>query len=622
MQIKLDFQSVSNTHSRGDERFWDQFEMDLHEKELIAFLESMYGKIEDEVILAIVFLNLFRKSGHICLPLNLSYSSLGSYLEMDNDILKTLPDSADLSTLKNSAVTGAPGELKPFIIDDESRFYMHKSWSHELLLSKKLRELSVQTVEESLKPDFLEFVNKLFPADESEKEADYQKIAAIASLYKKLIVLSGGPGTGKTTTIAKILALQFRRYGKTFRLALAAPTGKASARMSEALINAKDYLDLSDELSAMIPTEAVTLHRLLQPYNRSGLLPEMKSTLPYDLIVIDEASMMDLTLAHKLMRNLSDDTSVIFVGDKHQLASVEAGAVLGDICVKQENGFSEYFSKIIRRDFPEIILPKTSLADNNISDSIIYLEKNYRFGNDSGIGNLAELVKKGEGNSAWEILENDQYGDVNIGYSLSSDKDYQSVFEELYQKFQQAKDISSPSDLMKHWLNSVWLTPFRYKNPGVNRLNREFERYLSSLKKTPVKNPLFDCKPVLITKNDYQLNLFNGDLGVIKTENELTSAYFKKTDGNLKMVSPSQIAHFESAWFWTVHKSQGSEFDTVHLMLPEGYSPILSKELIYTAITRARNRFVYHGNKRTFIEAISKKIQRFSGLTDKLISTD
>lgn len=618
MQIKLDFQSGSNTHSRDNGGFLNLFEMDMQEKEMIEFLESMYGRIENEVILAIVFLNQFRKAGHICLPLNLPYSSLSSYLEMDDPVLKNLPESADITALRNSAVTGVPGDQKPFIIDGQNRFYLHKSWSYEVLVSKKIKELSGKTDEEPLDPEVLEFVNRLFPADESEHESDYQKIAALASLYKKLIVLSGGPGTGKTTTIAKILALQFRRNGKTFRLALAAPTGKASARMSEALNNAKKFLGLPDDLSDMIPNEAVTLHRLLQPYSRNGLLPEMKVTLPYDLIVIDEASMMDLTLAQKLLRNLGDNTSVIFVGDKNQLASVEAGAVLGDICIKETNGFSDQFSQIIRRDFPDVNIAKSFPSDNKINDSIIYLEKNYRFGNESGIGNLAEFVKAGEGNSAWKILAGNQYADVNLGYSLSSEKDYESIFEELYEKYQQAKDISSASDLMEHWLSSVWLTPFRYKNPGVTQLNREFERYLSSLKKTPIKNPLFDCKPILITKNDYQLNLFNGDLGVIKTEKELTKAFFKKTDGNLKMVSPSQVVHYEAAWFWTVHKSQGSEFDTVHLMLPKGISPILSKELIYTAITRARNRFVYHGDKKTFIDAVSKNIHRFSGLTDKL----
>jgi len=620
MQTNLDFQSCNNIYSNDDDRFLNDIDFDIHGKEMILFLESMYGQIEKEVIFAIVFLNLFKKAGHICLPLNLSYNTLGSYLELDSSIIRKLPQSANISVLKNSVITGGPGELKPFIIDARNRFYMHKSWSFELLVSQKLKEISAQTNDEPLQPELREFVTAFFSADSSEQETDYQKVAAVASLYKKLIVLSGGPGTGKTTTIAKILALNFKRFGKTFRVALAAPTGKATARMSEALNSAKSFLDLPGELSGMFPNEAVTLHRLLQPYNRNGLLPEIHDPLPYDMIIIDEASMMDLNLAQKLLRNIDSNTSLIFVGDKNQLASVEAGAVMGDICVKKSNGFSEQFSQIIRIDFPGIKIESSSDQGSKINDSIIYLEKNYRFGNESGIGNLAELVRQGNSESAWKLLTEDQFTDVSIGYNLCSESDYESIFEELYEKYQQAKHISAPSSLIDHWQNSVWLTPFRYKSPGVNQLNREFERYLSSRKRLPIKNLLFDCKPVLITKNDYQLNLFNGDLGVIKKENEMTRAYFKKPDGSLKVVHPSQIVHHEAAWFWTVHKSQGSEFDTVHLMLPEGNSPILSRELIYTAVTRARNKFMFHGDKRTFIDAVSNDIHRFSGLTDKLLN--
>lgn len=620
MQTNLDFQTGNHILSNDDERFLKNIDFDIQGKQMILFLESMYGRIENEVIYAIVFLNLFRKSGHICLPLNLSYNELGSYLELDNTIIRKLPESADISVLKNSVVTGSPGELKPFIIDAEKRFYMHKSWSFELLVSQKLKEISGRVNHEPLTSDLREFITAFFFADSSGKEIDYQKVTAIASLYKKLIVLSGGPGTGKTTTIAKILALNYKRYGKTFRLALAAPTGKAAARMSEALNNAKSFLDLPDQLSSMIPNEAVTLHRLLQPYSQSGLLPDMHDPLPYDMIIIDEASMMDLNLTQKLLRSIGNNTSLILVGDKNQLASVEAGAVMGDICVKKTNGFSEQFSQIICNDFPDIRIKRTSEPVNKISDSIIYLEKNYRFGNDSGIGNLAELIRDGNSDSAWKLLREGSCTDVSLGFNLSSESDYESIFEELYEKYQQAKLISSPSDLIDHWQNSVWLTPFRFKRPGVNQLNREFERYLSSLKKLPLKDPLFDCKPVLITKNDYQLNLFNGDLGVIKIENEMRGAYFKKPDGGLKVVNPSQIVHYEAAWFWTVHKSQGSEFDTVHLMLPEGDSPILSRELIYTAITRARNKFIFHGDKSTFIDAVTNDIHRFSGLTDKLLT--
>src|SRR6056297_2120960 len=172
MQTNLDFQSDNNIYSNDDERFLNDIDFDIRGKEMILFLESMYGQIEKEVIYAIVFLNLFKKAGHICLPLNLSYNALGSYLELDSSIFRKLPQSADISVLKNSVVTGSPGELKPFIIDARNRFHMHKSWSFELLVSQKLKEISAQTNDEPLQPELREFVTAFFYADSSEQETD------------------------------------------------------------------------------------------------------------------------------------------------------------------------------------------------------------------------------------------------------------------------------------------------------------------------------------------------------------------------------------------------------------------------------------------------------------------
>jgi len=622
MQTKLYFDELDPVQSTPKtEEGWLAF-AGIHETEMVAFLESRYGNIEMDVIYAVVFLNLFRKAGHICLPLDLTCRDWLSELEMDSGISDSLPESPNISVIKNSIITGKPGELKPFIIDDKNRLYLHKSWSFENLVAQILKKLSSEFIEGSVSTDIISLADSLFQAKGPENETDYQKIASLLSLYKKLIVLSGGPGTGKTTTIAKILALHLAHHGEGFRIALAAPTGKAAARMSEALTRAKDVLRQPDKVKEMIPSEAVTLHRLLQSYNTNGLLPDVKDPLPYDLIVIDEASMMDLTLAYKLLKNVGDHSSLILVGDRDQLASVEAGAVLADICVKKENGFSKELLQILNKNLEEATITGHQISESKLDDSVIYLEKNYRFGKDSGIGNLANAVKKENGNEAWNILTDTHLPDVSAGYSLTSNSDYELIFEDIFKTYQNSLNSNSASEALDMWETSVWLTPFRFKNPGVVQLNREFERYLSVVKKMTLKNPLFDGKPILITKNDYQLNLFNGDLGMIKTEEGITRAYFKTAEGSIKMVNASQLVHYEAAWFWTVHKSQGSEFDTVHLLLPKGESPILSKELIYTSVTRARNTFIFHGDQNTFIKAIKKNIHRFSGLSDKLKNSE
>ena len=589
-----------------------------YERELVAYLERLYGELSEDLVIAVVFVSLFRKAGHVCLPLELPFQEWVKELELDRLDLGILPNQIDISAIENSRITGQPGEMKPLILDKEKRLYIHKMWSFESIVAERIGEISSKSVKPSVNQNIHKIIDNLFQNEKDNNEPDFQKIAAIASLFKKIIVLSGGPGTGKTTTIAKLLALQFLLHGANLRVILAAPTGKAAARLSEALSEAKQNIPVADGIRELIPVEAVTLHRLLYPYRKRGLFPETKEPLPYDLIVVDEASMMDLTLTHNLLANMHEDASLILVGDKDQLASVEAGAVLGDICIKKRNGFSSKFFKTLSNYFPEAVRGAAQVNGSILNDSVIYLEKNYRFGSKSGIGNLAVNVNQGDGEEAWNVIAGDVHKDVRAGMELDGGADFTKIFEEIFQSYSKASKTDSPEEALTVWLQSVWMTAYRYKNPGVVQLNREFEKYLVLQKKIYVNQELFEGKPILVTKNDYSTDLFNGDLGVIKKIDGIYKACFKSEDGSIKFVSISQIVHYEPAWFWTVHKSQGSQFDTVHLLLPEGDSPILSKELVYTAVTRAKNRFIYHGKKETLIKAVSKSVHRFSGLSDKL----
>jgi len=591
----------------------------FYEKELINHLEGCYGKLEDDVVIAVAFLSLFKKAGHVCLPLGLPCSKWIEELELDNFEIDRLPEFINISIIENSEITGRPGETKPLILDSAKRLYLHKVWSFELTVAQWIAEKSSKIFKPLVNHRIYDAIEKLFQNGKDDgEETDYQKIASIASLYKQMIVLSGGPGTGKTTTIAKLLALHIILHDSDLRVTLAAPTGKAAARLSEALSEAKQNLPLTDDQRELIPDEAVTLHRLLYPYRKRGVLPVSNEPLPYDLVVVDEASMMDLTLTHSLIANLHKDAILIIVGDKDQLASVEAGSILADICLKKRNGFSSEFYMVLTNDFPEIAGNIEQVNESIIDDSVIYLEKNYRFGSESGIGNFAANVNQGNGEEAWKIITENKYPDVTPGMKLTAGEDYKKIFEEIFQSYRRASETASPEEAHSAWQQTVWLTAYRYKTPGIVYLNREFEKYLALEKKVQVKQDLFEGKPVLITKNDYQLNLFNGDLGVIKKIDGIHKACFKKEDGKIRYVSVSQLLHYDPAWFWTVHKSQGSQFDIVHLLLPEGDSPLLSKELVYTAVTRAKKRFIYHGKKESLIRAVSKSVHRFSGLPDKL----
>ncbi|MGF1671654.1 MAG: exodeoxyribonuclease V subunit alpha, partial [Balneolaceae bacterium] len=596
MQTDLQFDPETGNSDKRDEPLSRIY--GLFESELIRFLEFRHGVLQDRVKFAVAFLSLFRKAGHVCLPLDLSCSEWCHLLEIDPNTIQDLPARIHPEDLMQSGITGRPGEVKPFILDEENRLFTHKTYFHETDAARTLKKLSASIVQPEITPPIKNLINTLYPDSQNSREPDYQKAAAILSLYKKLIVLSGGPGTGKTTTITKILALHAKLNGPGFSIALAAPTGKAAARMSEAITRTISVFNPDAEQRVSIPKKAMTLHRLLQPYNSTGLFPDMKDPLPYDLIVIDEASMMDLVMAQKLLKNIGENTMLVLVGDRNQLASVEAGAVLGDLCIKKGNGLTPRLLKIIQNDFPDFGIPAKPDQDSAMDDSVIYLEKNFRFGSESGIGVFADTIKRGDGDGTVKILDDQVYEDVQYGYLLTSAKDYESVFESLFQVFEMAA-AESPEEALTHWQKSIWLTPHRYKYPGVVHLNREFEKYMAGKKRYPVRDNLFDGKPVLITKNDYHLNLFNGDHGVIKTTNGVKQACFMTAENAIRMVGVSRLTHYEPAWFWTVHKCQGSEFDKVHLLLPEGDSPVLSKELIYTAVTRARKQFLFHGDTNT-----------------------
>jgi exodeoxyribonuclease V alpha subunit len=437
-------------------------------------------------------------------------------------------------------------------------------------------------------------LDRYFPP--SSGEVNLQREAALAALSRRFAVISGGPGTGKTTVVACILALLVELAdGEAPRIQLAAPTGKAAMRLKQSILHTVERLELSEAVRSALPREVTTIHRLLGVIpGRSSFRHDHNNPLPCDVLVVDEASMIDLPLMSRLLDALRTDTRVILLGDRDQLASVEAGAVLSDICA---GGSRE-------------------AAGNR--PAIVHLTKSYRFSDDSGIGRLSRLINSGDGDGALELLTSGLFGDISWRTLPSAERfagDFTTAACEGYAEFAHA---STPADALDALERFRVLAPHREGRHGVGNLNRLTEAALSRL--PSAGSSAAGQTPVMITGNSYDLGLYNGDTGVLSgtAPGDCSAVYFPDPDSGVRRISALRLPPHETAFALTVHKVQGSEFDAVLLVLPDQMSEVLSRELLYTAVTRARKRVEIWGDEEVFRRAVERRIERNSGLRDRL----
>ncbi len=473
---------------------------------------------------------------------------------------------------------------------------------------------------------------------------NWQKVAAAIALSKRFAVISGGPGTGKTTTVTKLLAAlieQAKSNGDKSQLPtikLVAPTGKAAARLTESIGKAIAELPVSPELKAAIPTESSTLHRLL------GALPNSvefrhnhANPLHLDILVVDEASMVDLSMMYKLVDALPKHARLILLGDKDQLASVEAGAVLGDICSFQQYGYSSSQAELIAQLSGYHSLTQSSQKGSRVGDSLCMLQKSYRFDARSGIGQLAKAVNAGSGFNYDAVWQRD-FADI-AQYPLDMqhyDQLIQTMVKEysvylkriaVRQRDVDTEQLESVTQLAKSGLDAFarcrLLCAIREGDFGVSGLNQRIERALIARKRVQTQDELwYHGRPVMITRNDHALGLYNGDIGICIWDDSLQEprlkVFFELPDGSVKSVLPSRVPEHETAYAMTIHKSQGSEFEFTLLILPKEFSPILTRELIYTGITRAKKRLAMYVQPEVVKRGIKVMTERASGLVDRL----
>ncbi len=536
--------------------------------------------------------------------------------------------------LKTCEVIGTPGEFKPLILEDGKRLYLYRYWEYQKIIADYiLKQASKENICSNSEIKVLkDGMARLFPAFDTDTEnnyIDWQKIAACISVIKGFSVISGGPGTGKTTTITKVLALFAEQWAASrkderIRIFLTAPTGKAAARLKTSISETKDFLNCSNNIKNMIPDEASTIHRLLGPIKNTPYFRyNEKRKLSADIIVVDESSMVDLALMSKLVQAVPEDARMIIIGDQDQLASVAAGAVLGDIC---NTGETIYYSKGFCSILYEISGIKIGrvASDNikaNLSDCITVLKKSYRFDDYSGIKSISKAVNYGDDASFFNSLKANQYKDISVASFENHEKP-----EEVLSTYIEAhlKPVFKAEDIKNKLLlfdRSRILCAVRKGPVGVEKLNILIEVILRNKGIITTDNVWYPGRPVMITRNDYQTGLFNGDIGItVRSEREegLLEVCFMDHEGEIRRVRQYSIPECETVYAMTVHKSQGSEFDNVLFVMPDKDVPVLTRELIYTGITRARRFVEIKGDKAIIRQGIRRRTERVTGLRHAL----
>ena len=639
------------------------------DRALVQFLLDMQPHAEPLVLLAAALTSHQLGHGHVCLDLaetlhnpdaSLSLppegQQAGHDVRLPSELLRTVTAARWAEVLSASSLVARPGadqQDRPLILQD-SRLYLRRYWNYERQVSSALRERLATRM--SLPDNLPAQLDALFAG--SRQYPDWQKLACALAARGAFSIITGGPGTGKTTTVVRLLALlqgPAVEAGQPLRIHLAAPTGKAAARLTESIGGQIGSLQIDPAVRDQIPREVTTLHRLL------GSLPDTRrfrhhagNPLALDVLVVDEASMIDLEMMACLLDALPPRARLILLGDKDQLASVEAGAVLGDLCRDAEAGrYSEetrgWLEQVSGQSIADSGLEPGNDRDHPLAQQTVMLRHSHRFGADSGIGQLARAVNRADPAAARQILSDQRYGDIRQ-YSLSGERDpawaslllgsdglpgYASYLQQL-QEQRPSPQQSAEDPVWEDWARQVLQAFDRFqvlcalrRGPwGVEGLNQHIAGLLHRRGLLPEPSGWYEGRPVLVTRNDYSLGLMNGDIGIAlrirepalqagEQERLMLRVAFARNDGSggVRFVLPSRLTEVETVFAMTVHKSQGSEFAHAQLVLPDSRSPLLTKELVYTAITRSSAHFSLGETRSGIFEAaVSQPVRRISGL--------
>lgn len=575
-------------------------------------LGRLGGESDERVLLAAALTVRGARLGSVCVPL----AELRHTVTVEDETaadLAALPwpggeawlAACTASPLVADGPTGDP--WRPLRLVD-GLLYLDRYWRQEELVRTELDERTARPGPGVDVERLRAAIARLFP----DPAPDRQRLAAVMAAVRPVTVLAGGPGTGKTTTVARLLALLLDQPGPPLRVALAAPTGKAAARLQEAVREEAAGRGLAlEEISAS------TLHRLLGslPGNRSRFRHNRHNRLPYDVVVVDETSMVSLTLMSRLVEAVRPDARLVLVGDPDQLASVEAGAVLGDLVARPASSAAvpELLASLAAAD-----LDADEATTDALRNGVVRLRRIHRFG--GRIGELAAAVQAGSPDDALAILGSGA-PDVEL---VSCDAaaagpealdalraDVVGAGQSMAAAAREGRVAEALDALGRHRL----LCAHRQGPYGIARWGEQVERWLAAAADHPWgEGEWYRGRPLLVTANDYELALYNGDTGVVVDAGGAGVLAAFSRGGEPVLLPPSRLSAVQTVHAMTVHRSQGSQFERVSLLLPPADSPLLTRELFYTAVTRATGHVRVVGTEEAVRAAVTRPIVRASGL--------
>ena len=562
------------------------------------------------------------EEGHICIPI------ADLWKEANSNPWPIPADSKGLFKCYEHVSTN-PDKPRPFILF-QNKLYLHRYFQYETQIIQSIHRLLEE--ERSYHDDRLKalfdhqtFVSRLTATGSLEgiaenEKIDWQLVAAIQAFMNSFSIITGGPGTGKTTTVAKVLSILYTHNPST-RVALAAPTGKAAVRMAESLKQTTLALDptIKSIFERLMPS---TLHRLLKYIPDSvHFKHNADNPLPYDVIIVDEASMIDVPLFAKLLNAIRSGARIILLGDRNQLASVEAGSLLSDLCkcIEQVNGIPlenlEQINHFINDKERKVSDVYQSNSKHPLTGHIIELQRSHRFTSNSGIGKLSKAIITNDSDTLKDIIHQNTDPAINIDQRYNED-----IFQEFvegYEEYIEEKDIAAA--LQKLGSLRV-LVAVKDGEQGLYRVNTKIEETLRAKGLIRKDNMFYEHRPIIVTRNNKDLNLYNGDIGIIrKDDNGNLKAWFEDSEGQLRSIIPAYLTEAETVFAMTIHKSQGSEYNRVLVVLPDNAeNPLLTRELLYTAVTRAKKIVIIQAREKTILSTAAAEVQRGSGIEERL----
>ncbi len=612
-------------------------------------LGALVGETDDRVLLAAALTVRGTRHGSVVLDLSEAPAQIVPDLE-DADLDAGGPDPADGGVVElpwpepeawvaavaaSPLVTGAAGGPPMQLVG--ARLWLDRYWSQEVQVADELLHRSADRPRDidldALRAD----LDELFPDAGSGDDAgsDDQRTAVAVAALSRVAVIAGGPGTGKTTTVAQLIAVLRRRLGTRVRIALAAPTGKAAARLEEAVHSAAGALS-EDDRSALRALPASTVHRLLgwRPSSSSRFRHDRDHHLPYDVVVVDESSMVSLTLMARLLEALPPTARLVLVGDPDQLASVEAGAVLGDLVDPADVG---PVTAAFRADLAHVVddIPTQQRPEAHgaaLRESVLMLRTVHRFDAGGAIAELAGLIRAGEADRALALLRAGDADEIEFhevpddgrisGAALAAIETAVTRPDRAAIAAARAGDIDAAlTALEQHRL----LCAHRAGPRGVRHWTELTERWLALDPDVAGRaDGHYAGQPLLVTSNDYETGLYNGDIGLVvrretaRGEDELAAAF--RRGGQATVLPLVRLGDVRPMHAMTVHRAQGSQFRAVTVVLPLAGSPLATRQTLYTAVTRASERVLLVGSAESVRACVERPIARATGLRARLDS--